>query len=72
MKHASNDMAMTANNWQTPGAKNLGRYSNGIIKTNAKTRKRARTARRSTPDLGALNLISKRIHSKAVKMDRPV
>ena len=24
----ANDMAMTANNWQTPGASNLGRYIN--------------------------------------------
>ena len=29
MQHTSNDMATTANNWKTPGALNLGRYTKG-------------------------------------------
>ena len=40
--------------------------SHGVIKTNAKTRKRAQKTRRSTPDSGALDLISKISHLKAV------
>ena len=45
--------------------------SHGVIKTNAKTRKRARITQQLMPDSGALDLTSKISHLKAAKRDRP-